>query len=112
MTMTMLAIQAASGAEINTNTVISLATVLVLIGAAWKLSATLAQIYEQLRPLQKVPDRLTRVENQVREVRSHVEGLESDVSALWTTERKESLDNIRHRSRPPWTNPGAQEKEP
>lgn len=97
-----MVLQSMGSAEINTNTVISLATVLVLIGAAWRLSATLTKICEQLRPLQKVPDRLARVESQVRDVRSHVEGLEEDVNLLWTTERGEPLDKIRHRNRRPW----------
>lgn len=92
-------------AEINTNTVISLATVLVLITAAWKLSATLTQICEQIKPLSKLPEKMARIERQVAEVVTHVEGLEEDVNVLWTSARGEPLSTIRHRTRRPWTRP-------
>lgn len=88
--------------QVDMNTMISLATVVVLIGVAWRLSGVLTKICVQLEPLVKLPAEVATLKREVREVRSHIEGLEEDVSFLWTSQRGESPDQVRHRSRRPW----------
>lgn len=81
----MLAQQAA---QLDTNTLISVGTVLVLIGASWRLSALLTRIDARLERLDKMPERMTAVEG-------HVRNLEIDVSNLWAAYRGDDPRNSR-----------------
>lgn len=97
---------------ISSDTAISLATVLILLGASWRLSWLLSRIDSRT---EKLPERVTALETGLNDVKgemnmgigrlqTHVENLEMDVNNLWAAYREDPPDLTR-RERPPSTRP-------
>jgi hypothetical protein len=89
---------------ITSDTAISLATVLVLLGASWRISWFLSRIDSRTEQL---PKRVSDVESSVSEVKggvallqAHLESLEDDINNLWAAYREDAPDRSR-RARPP-----------
>jgi hypothetical protein len=104
--MTLAVALAQSGTQplISSETAISLVTVVVLIGAAWRLSWLLSRIDARTENL---PARVAHIEQQgatthekVSLLQQHVLTLEQDVNNLWTAYRGEPPETAR-RDRPP-----------
>ncbi|MBW3569699.1 MAG: hypothetical protein KY467_01215 [Gemmatimonadetes bacterium] len=105
--MGLLIIAAQAGAQqpvISSETALSLVTVVVLIGAAWRLSWYLSRIDSRTEAL---PERMLAVEKQVTEalrgqasMRAELRTMEDDINNLWSAFRQDSPERVRG-ERPP-----------
>jgi hypothetical protein len=91
-------------AIIDSNTAISLATVIILLGASWRLSWLLSRIDSRTDGL---PEKVSKLEasnnalsKEVALLKQHVEGMESDVNNLWSAFREDAV-GVARRDRPP-----------
>jgi Co/Zn/Cd efflux system component len=93
---------------ISSDTAISLATVVVLLGASWRISWFLSRIDSRTEQLPKrvddIEDSMNRVDSRVALMQAHVESLEDDINNLWAAYREDPPDRGR-RARPPGAAP-------
>jgi hypothetical protein len=82
-----LAMLAQLSPPISDTTAVSLATVLVLVAAAWTLSKTLSAISTKLDGLKDLPEKVQRMEVEIGGLKGEMRTMEGDINNLWSAYR-------------------------
>lgn len=75
------------GVPISADSAIGVGLVVVVLGAAWRLSGQLARIDTKLDNLSALPEKVAGIENRLGKVEIRVQHVEQDLNNLWAAQR-------------------------
>lgn len=93
--------------QLDANSMIGVGLVIVIVGAAWRLSAQLATINTKLDNLSPLPEKVQAIDSRLANVEARIETLEEDLNNLWAAVRSDDPGTVRS-PRSPFSRRGRQ----